>query len=431
MKRVLTLFAVFLFLISPVFAKKSLVKLENLSFEKVREIAKRDLDFARVEKNFIEVVLDEEQLKGFSNEKISCSYIIFDLDNYISKIIRSQTKDAQYFTYKSMTDALKGYAEKYSGVCKLESIGKSCEDRDIWGLKISDNPEKDEKEPAALIMGAHHSREWISFEVPMATIKTLLEGYGNDEKITGLINEREIWIVPMVNPDGVIYSQTNEKYWRKNRRKNQGGSYGVDPNRNYGFKWGVSGSSSSPGSDVYHGPGPFSEPETQAIRDLAQREHFQADISFHSYSELILYPWSYAENVPNPHHDLFAKFGEEMSKFNGYTSEVSSDLYPSSGDTDDYLYGELKSLSFTFELATTFIPQPSMISQINKQNVPAVLYLIEKAGTYGLVSPAGGDAIPALNSATLISALNDFSPFSLDEGVQSRIQQVQRELAHR
>jgi len=202
-------------LLSPVFAVKSLVRLENLSTQDHKTLSKLNLDVAKAGKTFIEVVLDENQIKTIVKGKYKFSVIVPDLDRYVTKIIHSQTKEAKYFTYQTMTDALKTYASKFPKICRLESIGKSCEKRDIWALKISDNPEKNEKEPAACVMGAHHSREWISVEVPMGTIKSLIDGYGKDPEVTRLVNEREIWVIPMVNPDGVTYSQTKEKYWRR------------------------------------------------------------------------------------------------------------------------------------------------------------------------------------------------------------------------
>ncbi len=382
-------------------------------------------------KGFVEVVLETDQAKAMTRRGMRVSTLIPDLDRYVAAVRASETAEAKYYTYETMTNTFKAWVEKYPNLCRMESIGKTCEGRDIWALKVSDHPEKDEKEPAALIMGAHHSREWITVEVPMATAKTLLEGYGTDERLTRLVNERETWFVPMVNPDGVIYSQTKQKYWRKNRRKNADGSYGVDPNRNYGFKWALIGSSNSPSSDTYHGTGPFSEPETQAIRDLAAREKFSADISFHSYSELILYPWSYTSDQQCEHHALFAKFAGEMAAFNKYTPQQSSDLYPTGGDTDDYLYAEHKSLSFTFELATTFIPAVTEIATICGQNVPAVLHLIDKAGTYGLVTPAGAATLASLDTPSAVAALADLAPFAGQEDVAARLSALQAEVARR
>ncbi len=426
------LFAVLLALaVSPVFAAKTLVRLEGLSPAQMQEYHRQGYDIARYGKDFLEVVIDAPEARTLTKGGVRVVPVIPDLDRYIADIRSRETVGQQYFTYQTMYETMQSWVEKYPRICRVESIGKTFENRDIWALKISDHPQIDEKEPAVLIMGAHHAREWISVEVPMATAKALLEGYGQDDRLTHLVNEREIWFVPMVNPDGMTYSQTVNRYWRKNRRKNADGSFGVDPNRNYGFKWATAGSSSSPSADTYHGPSAFSELETQAIRDLAAREKFAADISFHSYSELILYPWSWTNKEKCEHDAIFAKFGKEMAAFNRYTSQQSSELYPSGGDTDDYLYATHKSLSFTFELATTFIPTPDKIASICAQNVPAVLHLIEKAGTYGLVTPVGEEIVADLDTPSAVAALADLTPFADRNDVAVRLRALELELARR
>ncbi len=426
--------AVFVGATSSVFAIDSLVRFEGVNRAQIVAMANKGVDIARVGSDFVEIVVNQTELKKVARQHPKYNVLIADLDKYIAGIMSAQRAPAapQYFTYDTMVQTLKGYVSSHPTLCKLESIGKSCEGRDIWALKISKNVNADEKEPRVLIMGAHHSREWISFEVPMATLKALVEGYGADERLTRLVDSREIWFVPMVNPDGVTYSQTKERYWRKNRRKNSDGSFGVDPNRNYGYQWGGAGTSNSPGADTYRGPSAFSEPETQAIRDFATKMRFSADITFHSYSELILYPWSYAEGVANPDKEVFAKFAGEMAAFNKYTPQESCDLYPSSGDTDDFMYGQLKSLSFTFELARTFIPQPSEIANICAANVPAVLHLIDKAGTYGLVTPQGAANIMNLDTPTAVAALTDLAPFAkAHDAAAASIEAVQTILAQR
>ncbi|NLI79081.1 MAG: zinc carboxypeptidase [Candidatus Riflebacteria bacterium] len=418
--------------VTPVFAAKTLVRLEGLSQAQMQEYARQGYDIPRQGPGFIEVVVETAEAKKMAAVRgARVSTVIADLDKYVSEVRAGETADAKYFTYQTMLDALKGYVEKYPKICRLESIGKTFENRDIWALKVSDHPEKDEAEPAVMVVGDHHSREWISVEVPMATIKALLEGYGADERMTRLVDSREIWFIPMLNPDGMTYSQTKDRYWRKNRRKNADGSFGVDPNRNYGYKWALIGSSNYPNSDTYHGTGAFSEAETQAIRDLAAREKFSADISFHSYSELILYPWSFTSDQQCEHHALFAKFAGEMANFNKYTPQQSSDLYPTGGDFDDYLYAEHKSLSFTFELATTFIPAATQIAPICAANVPAVLHLIDKAGTYGLVTPAGAATLASLDTPSAVAALADLAPFAGQEDAAARLSALQAEVARR
>jgi murein tripeptide amidase MpaA len=167
------------------------------------------------------------------------------------KVQTTQTKNTAYFTFDSCRQ-IKALAEN-TALSVVWSQSAKLRGRDIWALKVSDNPDKNEAEPAALLMGAHHAREWPSIEVPMATAKKLLEEYETSAEIKELVDNREIWIVPMVNPDGVVYSMEKSRYWRKNRRNN-GGTFGVDLNRNYGYQWGSVGASSSGSSDTIMEP---------------------------------------------------------------------------------------------------------------------------------------------------------------------------------
>ncbi|MBF0406755.1 MAG: zinc carboxypeptidase [Candidatus Riflebacteria bacterium] len=434
-----SVFSVFIILFSlPVSAEKSLVRFDNLTQDQIAFFHENGFDVPKTGRDYVEVVVDysDESLNG-SKLPGKSSVIIPDLDEYVSNILSSQTRERAYFSFETMTARLQEWSEQYSEIASLSSIGKSCEGRDIWALKISDNPKVDEKEPSALIVGGTHAREWISVEVPMESIKRLLESYGKDEKLTSLVNDREIWFVPMLNPDGLVFSQTKSKYWRKNRRKiDSSSAYGVDLNRNYGYKWGESGASTSPSADTYMGTAPFSEPETCAIKALTAREHFQASISFHSYSELILYPYSYAKNISCPDNTTFVKLSGEMAKFNSYTPQNSADLYPAAGESDDFIYSEHKTLAFTFELATTFIPAVTQIENICNQNVPAVFHLIEKAGTYALTTPSGDiDICRNLDSKTAFQALCDGKelseslPFELKYLCQERMSVIEDRLA--
>jgi carboxypeptidase T len=370
----------------------SLVRVLDTDARTVQAMKEGDFDVAKVGKGFVEVVCPDGNHQEFVKKGHRVEVLIPDLDAHVRQALQSSRTGEQYFTYETMTAQMQQWLKDYPEITRMESIGKSHEGRDLWALKISDNPDQDEPEPAVLIMGAHHAREWPSFEVPMATIKELLEGNGKDVRISRLIKEREIWFVPMVNPDGVVYSQTNSRYWRKNRRK-MGTRFGVDPNRNYSWHWSESGSSSSESSDTYHGPNPLSEPENQAVARFAKRERFQASVSIHTYSQLILYPWSWKSNEPCSDHPTLRKLAVEMAEFNKYDPIVSAELYPAAGDSDDYLYGELKILAYTFELCSTFIPPPSEIPVFNRLNVPALIHLIDKAGPYAITTPSGNVAL--------------------------------------
>ena len=125
-----------------------------------------------------------------------------------------------------------------------------------------------------------------------------------------------MWVAPMVNPDGHEHTRTQDRLWRKNRRRNPDGSIGVDPNRNYGYMWGtlnVNTSSHVPVDETYVGPRAFSEPETRAVRNLVARELFGGVLTYHSYSQLILYPWGYTSEPGRgrgrPGHDARARRG--------------------------------------------------------------------------------------------------------------------------
>lgn len=275
-----------------------------------------------------------------------------------------------YHTYAEVKAELDAAVAARPDLVRYESIGKTVEGRPIHAVRVG-GPASEGK-PAFLICGLHHSREWISIEPPMALLQWLI---GSDPTAQAMTESREIWIVPVVNPDGLEYSQTQYKMWRKNRAKNADGSVGVDPNRNYGYKWGLPGASPDPGSETYRGPSAFSEPEIQAIRDLGLREKFVSVLSFHSYSELVLWPWGFTYD-PAPDDDVLAAHGRKMGELTGYTPQQSSDLYPTSGDFDDWFYGELGALAYTFELGTQFVPPESEIPAIVAANMKALKYFL-------------------------------------------------------
>lgn len=293
-----------------------------------------------------------------------------------------------YHTYAEVKAEIDAYVQAHPEIIRYEQVGTSVEGRPIHAVQIT-GPGDPDGRPAQLVTGLHHSREWISVEVPMAFIQMLVEGYDSDAKIRELVDGRNIWVIPVVNPDGHIYSQTEYKMWRKNRRQNPGGSIGVDPNRNYGYNWGMGGASPSPDSDTYRGPEAFSEPEVRAVRDLGIRESFVSAISYHSYSELVLWPWGFTYD-PAPDADVLAYHGTKMASFVGYKPQQSSDLYPTSGDFDDWFYGDQGTLAYTFELGKQFVPPESEIPQIVGDNLEALTYFLEHcADPFPLVTHGG------------------------------------------
>ncbi len=297
--------------------------------------------------------------------------------------------DAAFHTYDEMVLALQGFENDFGNLVQLFSIGKSNQDRDIWAIRISDDSEPNPNKKGMVYMATHHAREHVSTEIPIMFAEELLNNSLTDPSIQELLKEIEIYIIPMVNPDGVIYDIAGKryKYWRKNRRANSDGSYGVDLNRNYGFGWGTGGSSSSPSSDVYMGRAPFSEPETQHIRDFfIAHSNITIALSFHTFSELILYPWGGKdEGVGGADELLFKKMAGDIAAMNHYTPMQSSELYIASGDTCDYLYGELSVYCLTFELSPAsmfdggFYPGASIIGRVFDDNLEPMLYLARLA----------------------------------------------------
>ncbi|MBI3893352.1 MAG: zinc carboxypeptidase [Candidatus Wallbacteria bacterium] len=352
----------------------------------VRALAKSGADIVRHGDHWLEVVVPgDDEVSTQSTIHIQRILSRFDKQEVLVKNLDSLLDQFQgrpdlgvYHTVKEAHDELAAYAKQYPQICRVESIGKTFEGRDIEALVVGPQGAKAAGKPKFMFCGAHHSREWISVEVPMTLAKKLVTGYATDPATKALVDSRITWIIPVLNPDGTNYSQTASKMWRKNRRKNSDGSFGVDPNRNYGYQWGGLGASTYPDSDTYRGEAGFSEPETAAIRDLARREHFAADISFHSYSELVFWPWSYSDDhIDAAHETLYKKFATDMAAINGYTAEKSSDLYASSGDFDDFMFGDTKACSFTIELAQTFVPAESEVPDICEKNSNVCLWVMK------------------------------------------------------
>ena len=237
--------------------------------------------------------------------------------------------DSAYHNYAEMTTAIQQIAAAHPDITRVYTAGLSLEGRPILAVKISDAPDVDDPaEPAVLFFALTHAREHLTVEMGLEVIRLFTEGYGADPALTNLVNTREIWVLPNVNPDGGEYDIESGFYqwWRKNRRPNPGGSYGVDLNRNYGYRWGCcGGSSSNPSSELYRGPASFSEPETQVVRDFVlAHPDITAAITFHTYAELILYPYGYTYNNqpsdmdPNDYR-AFVALARRMADTNGYT----------------------------------------------------------------------------------------------------------------
>ena len=249
-------------------------------------------------------------------------------------------------------------------ITKLETIGKTTNGQDIVALKVTLGARltRDGSKPSTLYMGAQHAREWITPEMVRRLMHHFVDGYYRDKQIRDLVNTTELWFVPVSNPDGYDFTfEPGQRLWRKNLRDNDGDGQitpgdGVDPNRNFAYKWGYDneGSSDDPGSETYRGPGPNSEPESKAIDSLFKRVRFTEFINYHSAAQLLLYGVGWQVNTPTPDDVLgIAMAGDDAHPaVPGYDPDISAELYTTNGEIDSYFTEKYDGFGFTPEMST-------------------------------------------------------------------------------
>jgi carboxypeptidase T len=281
-------------------------------------------------------------------------------------------------------------------ITEKDSIGASVQGRPIYAVKIGSASSTGK--PQVLYTSLHHSREPNGMMAVIYYMWWLLENYGLNAEATYLVNNREQWFIPVVNPDGYEHNRSTNPngggMWRKNRRLNSDQTYGVDLNRNYGPMefWNApnNGSSTTPSSQTYRGTAPFSEPETQAIRAFCVGKQFKACLNYHTYSNLLIYPYGYLSQE-TPDSLIYRRFARDMTAFNGYVfgTDMQTVGYSTRGNSDDWMYGEQdekpKIFAMTPEVGSTsdgFWPQPSRIIPLCDENLFPNKYLAWIAGAY-------------------------------------------------
>jgi len=416
--------------VSLMFAETAVIRLFNPTEALVQELLRTEADIASYKPTqYIDVVANDlQQLalqqKGFSWEITQTTQ---QLQDHLSA-----TDIAGYQSYDEMLTQLQQLAADNPTICQLMDIGDTRGkeyaasgytnyndyQHDIWAMKLSDNVAVEEDEQEIFYFGDHHAREPLSVEVTMGILEYLINGYGTDPTITEYVDNTQIWFVPMVNPNGhkIVWDQ-DDVWWRKNIRDNNDnhqfdtdhawgtGDDGVDPNRNYGFQWGFTGASGNPNGETYHGPEPFSEPEIQAIEQLMTDHHFVAGISYHTYGELVLYPYGYANNIGSPDFaaqaDMANMIATAIPAVSGghYTPQAAWELYACMGTTDDYAYGQHGIFSHTVEMATQFIPGASSVPALVQNNILGAMKVLERIQsrmlTGHITDAATGDPVDA------------------------------------
>lgn len=372
-----------------------------------------------------EIVVTPKTIDLVLNSGLSYKVIHEDLvSHYQSRITNKDTNFGGWHTYSENIAYLDSLYTEYPGLISEKwSIGTTHQNRDIWCVRLSDNADVDEiGEPEILLDTMHHAREIMAGEFGIMWADYLCSNYGIDPVITWLMDNRELYLVSMVNPDGVVYNETIQPQgggmWRKNRRNN-GGSYGVDPNRNYPYEWEGSGSSTDPNSDTYRGPSAGSEPEIQAMMNLVNSHDFITHQTLHTHGNITIHPWGYSDN-PSPDHALFQHMGEQMTQYNGYEYGYVGDLlgYEVNGVTFDWTYagdGHEKIYSVSNEIGNSgdgFWPSFARRDALFQDNIWPMQYLMMAAGAYPDVNfvsatDASGDLLePGDEGRLVLAALN-------------------------
>lgn len=287
-----------------------------------------------------------------------------------------------YLTLDEMYAELDKMASMYPDIFKtrtpITTDYFTHENRPVFWVKISDDPEVDDpNESEVLYTALHHAREPNSMAQLIFYMWYLLENYETDEEVKYLVDNVEMYFVPCLNPDGYVYNQATNPdgggLWRKNRRDNGDGTFGVDLNRNYPYEWGIDDQGSSPltNGQTYRGPSPGSEPETQMIMQFCEAHEFQITLNYHTFGNLLIYPWGYTDGA-SPDHWTFTELAGFMIEDNDYLAGFGSQTvgYTVNGVSDDWMYGEQstkgKIYSMTPEVGPTFWPSQAEIDELNK-----------------------------------------------------------------
>ncbi len=366
----------------------------------------------------IDVYLNTAEIKSLKKNGIPFTILIDDWQEYYT-----QTKAADLFptilpadapaffrygsmggflTYTEVLQQLDSMSLLFPAlITSRDSIGVSNEGRAIYAIKISDQPGIDESnEPEVLFTALHHAREPQGMTTLIYYMWWLLENYNSDPEASYLVNNRELWFIPVVNPDGYIFNQTiapdGGGMWRKNRRINIDSTYGVDLNRNYGPEnmWNSfnNGSSINPDNETFRGTAPFSEPETQTIDRFLRSKKINVCFNYHTYGNYLIYPWGYSSEE-SPDSLLFREWTYTMTNVNRYATgtDMQTVQYSTRGNSDDFMYGDTsdgkqRTYALTPEVGRTgFWPSQSEIYPLAEENQEMNKLLTYYAGHFPYV----------------------------------------------
>ncbi|PNJ40112.1 carboxypeptidase A4 [Pongo abelii] len=261
-----------------------------------------------------------------------------------------------YHSLEAIYHEMDNIAADFPDLARRVKIGRSFENRPMYVLKFSTG--KGARRPAVWLNAGIHSREWISQATAIWTARKIASDYQRDPAITSILEKMDIFLLPVANPDGYVYTQTQNRLWRKTRSRNPGSScIGADPNRNWNASFAGKGASDNPCSEVYHGPHANSEVEVKSVVDFIQKHgNFKCFIDLHSYSQLLMYPYGYSvKKAPDAEEldKVARRAAKALASVSGTEYQVGptcTTVYPASGSSIDWAYDNGIKFAFTFEL---------------------------------------------------------------------------------
>ena len=355
---------------------QNLYRIYPKDFNLIKNIEERGVNvFNSCIDNYIDVIATNEQIKLIENEIGNVRFLAKNFNDLIDARLKSGSYE-DYHNHQQTIDLLTQIADDFPQITLMDTIGYSRLGRAICSIKISDNPDVDEDETPILMVGNHHGNEILSVEATLYQIDYLVNNYGSDIEVTNWVDNMEIWYVPMLNPDG------REDIRRTNDN-------GVDLNRNYSFEHTAEGN---------HGPYGFSEPETQAIRDLADRYPPVLSLTYHTSGRLVLLPWTHTDEAAPDSlilSDLGNKIAESIifpdgSGTDHYELRQGGDWYFTAGEYCDYMYATHNTFAYTVEMWTSQAPPADVIPQVVERNLEGMKTLLRQAQKSGVTGRITG-----------------------------------------
>ena len=410
------------------------VRVQTPDPESISELQRVGLDIDHSHQQpgeWIEFAIPESKIAQLITTQLNYEIIHEDLEAfYASRLDNNyESRDFElgsmggYYTFAEIEEQLDIlYADYPNLITEKVSLGTSLEGRNVWMVKMSDNPNLDEAEAEMLYTGLHHAREPMSYMNLFYFMHWLAENYETDPEAAALLNGRELYFIPAVNPDGLVYNQqiapNGGGMQRKNMRETCSfGIDGIDLNRNYSFMWAYDNIGSSPDgcNETYRGTSPFSEPETHIVKEFVESHDFKIALNYHSYGNLFIRPFGYDPDLSLPEEDfeIFVEYGEAMTQYNGYLfgTGIETVGYTVNGEACDWMYGEHGIFAYTPEVGASndgFWPATNRILPLAEENLFPNKFAAWAVGAkYDIdFTIQNGPYLPGNNYSTILSLYN-------------------------